>query len=68
MQLNEALKEVEILKGEVGKRLIYAHEKFVEPMLDYIVEDFTKSRVRFGDKTIGAMVVCDSSDQAKKNV
>ena len=66
MQLNEALKEVEILKGEVSKRLIYAHEKFVEPMLDYIVEDFAKSRIRFGDKTVGAMVVCDSSDQAKK--
>ncbi len=38
----------------------------VEPMLNYIVEDFVKSRIRFGDKTIGAMVVCDSSDQAKK--
>lgn len=66
MQLNEALKEVEILKGEVSKKLIYAHEKFVEPMLAYIVKDFSKSRIRFGDKTVGAMVVCDSSDQAKK--
>lgn len=34
-------------------------------MLDYIVEDFIKSRQRFGDETIGGMVVCDSSDQAK---
>lgn len=66
IQLKEALKEVEILKGDADKRIIYAHEKFVEPMLDYIVQDFINSRVRFGDDTIGAMVVCDSSEQAKK--
>ncbi len=66
MQLAQALREVEILKGDVDKRVIYAHEKFVEPMLDYIVDDFESSRERFGDKTIGGMVVCDSSDQAKK--
>lgn len=65
-QLEQALKEVEILKGDVDRRIIYSHEKFVEPMLDYIVEDFVKSRIRFGDDTIGGMVVCDSSDQAKK--
>ena len=66
MNLERALKEVEVLKGDVEKRVIYSHERFVEPMLDYIVEDFIKSRVRFGDSTIGGMVVCDSSDQAKK--
>ena len=66
IQLEQALKDVEILSGDVEKRVIYAHERFVEPMLDYVVQDFTKSRIRFGDATIGAMVVCDSSDQAKK--
>ncbi|MCG9879640.1 MAG: DEAD/DEAH box helicase family protein [Bacteroidia bacterium] len=66
VQLKEALKEVEILKGDADKRVIYAHEKFAEPMLDYIVQDFIKSRIRFGDNTIGAMVVCDSSEQARK--
>lgn len=66
IQLEKALKEVEILKGNAERRIIYSHGKFVEPMLDYIVEDFVKSRVRFGDHTIGGMVVCDSSDQAKK--
>lgn len=35
-------------------------------MLDYIVEDFEKSRVTLGDNSIGGMVICDSSDQAKK--
>lgn len=64
--LEEALKGVEILKGDAEKRLVYAHERFVEPMLDYIVLDFLKSRLAFKDETVGAMVVCDSSDQAKK--
>jgi len=35
-------------------------------MLDYIVQDFLKSRIQHGDNTIGGMVVCDSADQAKK--
>jgi type I restriction enzyme R subunit len=65
IQLKEALREVEILKGDADKRIIYAHAKFAEPMLDYIVQDFIKSRIRFGDHSIGAMVVCDSAEQAK---
>lgn len=65
-QLKEALKEVEILKGDADKRIIYAHAKFAEPMLDYIVHDFIKSRIRFGDHSVGAMVVCDSAEQARK--
>ncbi len=64
-QLKEALKEVEILKGDADKRIVYAHPRFVEPMLDYIILDFISSRIRFGDNSIGAMVVCDSSEQAK---
>jgi len=66
IELKEALKEVEILKGNADKRIIYAHPRFVEPMLDYIIQDFIRSRERFGDHTIGAMVVCDSADQARK--
>jgi len=65
-QLEEALKEVEILKGDVEKRIVYSHDKFVTPMLDYIVQDFLKSRIQHGDNTIGGMVVCDSADQARK--
>jgi type I restriction enzyme R subunit len=65
-QLEQALKEVEVLKGDVDKRIIYSHEKFVEPMLDYIVQDFIASRARFADHSIGGIVVCDSSAQARK--
>jgi type I restriction enzyme, R subunit len=65
MQLEQVLKDIKILRGDTKKGDLYAHKKFVEPMLDYIVEDFTQSRVKFGDNSIGAMVVCDSSEQAK---
>lgn len=65
IRLAQALREIEILKGDADKRVVYAHEKFVEPMLDYIVEDFVNSRDRFGDHSIGGMVVCDSADQAR---
>ncbi|MCM4150313.1 type I restriction endonuclease subunit R [Arenibacter sp. N53] len=66
LTLQQALEEIEILKGNADKKTVYAHHKFVEPMLDYIVSDFEKARVAMGDNTIGGMVVCDSADQAKK--
>lgn len=65
IQLEEALRQVGIIKGDIGRKEAYSHKKFVEPMLYYIVEDFRKSRMMHGDNTIGGMVVCDSSDQAK---
>lgn len=66
IRLEQALKEVEILKGDADKKVIYAHKTFAEPMLDYIVRDFVNSRKKFDDYTIGGMVVCDSSEQARK--
>lgn len=59
-------KELRVKLGTLNRRELYAHGKFAEPMLDYILDDFKNSRIRFGDKTIGAMVVCDSSEQARK--
>ncbi|MGV8944873.1 MAG: type I restriction endonuclease subunit R [Lutibacter sp.] len=65
LTLEKALEEIQILKGDADKKVVYSHHKFVEPMLDYIVSDFEKSRISMNDATIGAMVVCDSSNQAK---
>jgi len=64
--LKQALKEIEILKGGGKREETFAHPKFVEPMLDYIVEDFVNSRMRLDDHTIGGMVVCDSNKQAEQ--
>ena len=65
LTLKAALEEIDILKGNADKKLVYAHHKFVEPMLEYIVQDFEKARIAMNDNSIGAMVVCDSSEQAK---
>ena len=64
--LKQAIKDIEILKGDASKREVYSHPKFVGPMLDYIIMDYLKSIIKFADETIGGMVVCDSSDQAKE--
>lgn len=65
LNLQKTLEEIEILKGNADKKIVYAHEKFVEPMLEYIVRDFERARISVNDNSIGGMVVCDSSDQAK---
>jgi type I restriction enzyme R subunit len=66
LSLQKTLEEIEILKGNTDKKLVYAHSKFVEPMLDYIVKDFEQARITMNNNTIGGMVVCDSSEQAKE--
>lgn len=66
MVLQKALAAVEIRQGDLGRKLLYAHPRFVEPMLDYIIEDFEKSRGVLNESTIGGMVICDSAEQAKQ--
>lgn len=66
IELQKALEDAEVKMGDVDRKLIYAHPSFVEPMLDYIVTDFEKSRGALNDATIGGMVICDSSEQAKQ--
>lgn len=65
MQLAATLEQIKVLKGENHRAELYAHPKFVEPMLDYIVSDFEKSLLAHGDYSIGAMVICDSAEQAR---
>lgn len=65
LTLKKALEDIEILKGDAERKVVYAHPKFVEPMIDYIVTDFENARIAMNDNTIGGMVVCDSSEQAK---
>ena len=65
MELAKTLEQIRVLKGENHRALLYAHPKFVEPMLDYIVGDFGKTRATQNDGSIGAMVICDSAEQAR---
>lgn len=57
----------EIQRGGLSKEDIFAHPRYVEPMLDFIIEDFNRARdVIFDNQTIGGMIVCDSSKQARE--
>lgn len=60
-KLNAIYQDISVQVGDMDKRLIYAHPRFAEPMLDYIVSDLEKSRLANGDKTIGGMIVCNTA-------
>jgi type I restriction enzyme R subunit len=66
MEMKELMEQIKVLHGEIPKAKIYAHPKFAEPLLDYIVEDLIQFRRDQQDATLGGMVVCDSSQQAKE--
>lgn len=63
--LDSTLKEIETVKGIAKSEDVYAHPKYVTEITKYIVDDFKKSKIRLGNNTIGAMIVCDSSKQAR---
>ena len=65
-KIRGVINEIQVQSGDIDRRELYAHEKFVGPMLSYILNDFKNSRIRFGEKSIGGMVVCDSSNQARE--
>lgn len=66
IKMQEVMEQISVKMGEIDKSTIFSHQKFVSPMLDYIVKDLTEFRERNTDSSLGAMVVCDSSDQAKE--
>ena len=63
--LESALDSISTLRGSLSRKEMYAHPKYVNELVKYITEDFGKSRLMLGDPTIGGMIVCDSSEQAR---
>ncbi|WP_179414830.1 type I restriction endonuclease [Mucilaginibacter sp. E4BP6] len=66
MQMLDVLEQIKVLQGDIPKSKVFAHPKFVKPMLEYILKDLKNFRRTESDQSIGAMVVCDTSDQAKE--
>lgn len=66
MQMKEILEQIKVLQGDVAKKLVYSHPRYVQPLLDYIVDDLKKFRRAENDSSLGGLVVCDSSEQAKE--
>lgn len=64
-KIQSVLDELETQKGSFKKKDVYAHPKYVSALVEYIVDDFKHSRISLGDFSIGGMIVCDSSDQAR---
>ena len=64
--LTGALESLQVQEKSLNKKMLHAHPKFVQPMLGYILEDLENIRIRFNDKSLGAMVVADSSEQARE--
>jgi type I restriction enzyme, R subunit len=66
MQMQEVLDQIKVQHGDISKSEVFAHAKFARPMLDYILKDLQAFRATEDDNSLGAMVVCDSSGQAKE--
>ena len=63
-KINKVYDEI-VAKGTIEKEKVFAHKKFVEPLVEYILRDLRRSRVMQNERGIGAMIVCDSSEQAR---
>lgn len=64
-KLQSTLDEIETIKGSLPRKELYAHPKYVKALVEYIAADFARSRIAMNDETVGGMIVCDSSEQAR---
>jgi type I site-specific deoxyribonuclease, hsdR family len=54
-----------VLKKEVSKKEIIEHEHYVKELLRYVITDFKRFRTINGDDSLGGMVICETSQQAR---
>lgn len=67
-KLSEVYDKLETLveKKDVRKSEIVEHENYVKELLRYIIFDLKRFRQIRGDNTLGGMVICETSEQARK--
>src|SRR5690554_1622716 len=65
MEMKEVMEQIKLLKGDIKASDVYADRRFAEGLLDYITKDLKQFRDYWQDESLGGMVVCDSSKQAK---
>lgn len=65
LEMKEMMEEIKLLKGDIKASDVYAQPKFAKGLLDYITKDLIDFRDFWQDETLGGLVVCDSSKQAK---
>ncbi|MCT3940888.1 type I restriction endonuclease subunit R [Elizabethkingia anophelis] len=65
MEMKEVMERIKLLKGDIKTSEVYAERPFAQGLLNYITTDLTAFKDYWKDETLGGMVVCDSSKQAK---
>lgn len=65
-QMQERLRNLKVNERYVNSTTIFSHENYVEPLLKYIIKDLEKFRATQNDRSLGAMIVCNSREQATK--
>ena len=55
-----------VQKKDVKKTDIIEHETYVKELLRYIITDLYRFRKLHGDDTLGGMIICETSEQARK--
>lgn len=65
IRLQEALNSIRVKAHSVRESDVYAHRTYVQPLLDYVINDLQQFRVKNEDNTLGGMVVCNSKEQAQ---
>lgn len=59
-------RNLEVEEGTIKKDDIYTSEGYIKSLGNYVENDFKNFRYQNNDQTIGGMIVCASTDQAKK--
>lgn len=65
IKMQEILNSIRVQVGAVNAASVYKHHSYVQPLLDYIIDDLKVFRIKNNDPSLGGMVVCNTSDQAK---
>ena len=63
-QVMEKLEEL-VQKKDVKKAAIVEHENYVKELIRYIITDLSRFRMQHGDDTLGGMIICETSGQAR---
>ena len=65
-QIYERLETLVEARDIKGKSQIIEHDSYVKELLRYIITDLKQFRIVKGDNTLGGMVICETSEQARK--
>lgn len=65
VKIAAALDQVREVLKDAKESDVVSHPVYTDALAEYISKDFGSSRLRFGDESIGSMIVCDSQAQAR---